>query len=250
MSESKFTLVIPYYRNPKMLAEQIAELNQYPDGYDFIVVDDGSPEPAESIVRAGASRPLLQKLQLYRVDVDIPWNRGGARNLGSKQATTKWLIHVDIDHLLPAGCAEALLSHPIDSRFWYRFPRYRRGKADDTRRKDTIPPDQEFGKIHPHIDSYVVPRTTYWKSGGYDEDYSGCLGGGTPFLKNLERRSPVKMLGDSVFLVVYTRSVIDDASDNTLSRDRDDFSKRRRVKELRGKTAAVNPIRFAWSRVL
>jgi hypothetical protein len=250
VTEPRFTLVVPYYRNMKMLAAQVAEMNDYPKDFNVVIVDDGSLELAEPIVRKHASIDLRARLALYRVGRDIPWNRGGARNLASKVATTKWLIHVDIDHLLPAGCAQAMTEISIDSKYWYRFDRFRRGRADETRRKDAIPPDQEFGKIHPHIDSYLCSSKLYWSTGGYDEDYSGCLGGGTPFLKRLEAKARVKQLPSDVFLVVYTRDVVDDASDNTLSRDTAEFTKRRRFKEMHGKTVPTNPIRFPWTRVL
>lgn len=230
-----------------MLREQALEWLRYPEGMRVILVDDGSPEPAmDVILEVGHTDRLL----VLRILQDIPWNRGGARNLGAHVAETKWIVHVDIDHLLPAECAGQLLATDPDSRFWYRFPRYRRGRADETRRKDAIPEDQEFGQIHPHIDSYLIRRDLYWKTGGYDEDYSGCLGGGSPFLKRLQRMAPVQILDKSIFLCVYTRSVCTDASDTTLSRDTTEYSNRRRQKEQTGNTKPKNPMRFKWERQL
>lgn len=244
------TLIVPYYRNPIMLAEQVREWNSYPEQVKVILVDDGSLEPAFPIVNELANTQLMGRLSLYRVDVDIPWNRGGARNLGSTHAETEWIVHIDIDHLLMADCARALLDVDVNPKLWYRFPRYRRGKADETRRKDKIPDDQEFGLITPHIDSYLVRKALYWKVGGYDEDYSGCLGGGSPFLKQLEERSKHDLLPKDVFLCVYTRSVVADASDHTLSRDTSEYSRRRKLKERTGNVKPKNPMRFPWSKLL
>ena len=70
-----FSLILPYYRNPLMLGEQLAIANLYPREIDLIVVDDGSPEPALPIITALATRPV----SLYRIEKDIPWNRGGAQ---------------------------------------------------------------------------------------------------------------------------------------------------------------------------
>lgn len=243
------TLIVPYYRNPKMLQIQLTEWLDYPEQFRFVIVDDGSPEPATDV--ASRDDRLGDRLRIFRIHKDIPWNRGGARNLGVHVAETDWVIHVDIDHLLPSGCARNLFDEEVDYRCWYRFPRFRRGIADETRQKDEIPDDMEFGEIKPHIDSYLMTRKNYWRVGGYDEDYSGCLGGGSPFLKaaELRLRAP-RMLSKNTFLCVYTRSACDDASDNTLSRDTSEYSRRRKLKEKTQNTKPKNPLRFEWSRVL
>lgn len=245
------TLIVPYYRSPKMLALHFQEWVEYPPQFRFIVVDDGSPEPALPVFEPYRDTWFSERVSMYRIHDDIPWNRGGARNLGTAMASTDWVIHVDVDHLLPAGCAMSLLDEEVNQRRWYRFIRFRRGRADDTRRKDKIPDDCEFGQIEPHIDSYLITRKNYWRVGGYDEDYSGCLGGGSPFLKSLERKmGPPHMLSKNAFLCVYTRSECADASVSTLDRDTTEYSRRRKAKEKAGKTKAENPMRFTWSKIL
>lgn len=238
----EFTLIVPYYRNAAMLARQAEEWAQYPSAVQVIVVDDGSPEPAEPIVRGS-------RAQVYRIGVDIPWNRGGARNLGATVARTDWIVHVDIDHLLPAASADRLLHFKPHPGAWYRFPRWRVGAADETRMKDKVPREETFAQIHPHIDSYLIERSHFWRVGGYDEDYSGCLGGGTPFLKSVEKRTPVSMLPDHVPLHVFTRDAVPDASDFSLSRETGEFTRRRKDKERRGDTTPQRPLRFPWERV-
>jgi hypothetical protein len=241
------TLILPYYRNPKMLAKQIENWQQMSDyvrgALTLLVVDDGSPEPAVGI-------PGL--MQLYRITKDIPWNRNGARNLGAHVATTPWILQTDIDHLLPPEAAEALCSRANDwnPKHWYRFRRFRNGVADETRMKDALPRDAKFGEIKPHIDSYLCTRELYWKAGGYDEDYSGSLGGGSPFLRELEKVGSVRTAPPDVYLHVYTRSTCEDASDNTLSRDRSRYEKMSKAKAKAGKTKGENPLRFPWERVL
>lgn len=243
-----FSLVVPFYLNGRMLEEQIRVWEQYPAAVRIVLVDDGSPEPACDIVLAHASVALRERISLYRIGVDIPWNRGGARNLGTVQAQTDWILHVDIDHVLPAGCVQPLLDFAPDPGRWYRFERFRNGRADDTRRKDKIADDVEFGRIHPHIDSYLCTRDLYWRAGGYDEDFSGCLGGGSPFLKQLERLAAPAMAPTDAHLVVWTRSKAEDASDRTLSRDRTEYARRKREKERTGRTRPERPLRFTWSR--
>lgn len=231
-----------------MLAEQVKVWNTYPEAIRLVVVDDGSPEPAEPIIREHATPELLSRLALYRIGVDIPWNRGGARNLGTLQAETEWIVHVDIDHVLPLESARALLAFEPEPSQWYRFPRFRKGRADETRNKDAIPRDQAFGAIKPHVDSYLCTKALYWKAGGYNEDFSGCLGGGTPFLAELTKLSAPRLLPDDVALHVYTRDTVADASDHTLSRDTSEFA--RRKKAMGGKFRGHDPIRFPWERVL
>lgn len=246
------TLIVPYYRNPLMLRRQLEEMNQYPSGLQVIIVDDGSPEPAEPIVKEMASAELRDRLRLYRILVDIPWNREQARNIGAREAVTDWIVQVDIDHILPVDCVPVLLAYPADDNHWYRFPRWRVGKADATRRKDRILPECEFGEILPHMDSYLVRRDVFWEAGGLDEDFAGVLGGGSEFLQRLEQVAREDLLPKHIHLHVYTRHAIADASDLHCDRDRQPgkvIMRRKTVKaKMRGKPS--NLLRLPWERVL
>lgn len=245
----KITMIVPYYNQPKMLDIQLREWETYPtfvhDALKIIVVDDCSQDMAVDYFYGS------DNAELYRITTDIPWNRGGARNLGSKLATTNWLLHIDIDHVLRFGYVTNLVNwiNEADDRHWYRFKRYRFGKADETRKKDAISPSEEFGEIKPHIDSYLCRRTTYWDVGGYDEDYSGCLGGGSPFIYQLGQMAKLEIL-KNVALTVYTRDKCEDASVLTLNRDTAEYTARKAKKQREGNTRAKNPIRFKWERQL
>ena len=99
------TMVVPYYRQPNMLRKQLETWLSYPqevyEAFDFIVVDDCSPEPAADVIREfQKTQRLPPRGHLYRIDKDVPWNRGMARNLGTKMAETPWILHVDTDHVL------------------------------------------------------------------------------------------------------------------------------------------------------
>ena len=240
------TLVVPYYRNIGMLARQVHEWESYPSAISIVVVDDGSPEPALPLLTGKA-------VSLYRIKKDVAWNRGGARNLGAHVADTEWLMHIDIDHILPAACAQAMMAWywPPNAGYWYRFRRFRVGKADETRRKDAIADDVEYGEVKPHGDSYLCTRELYWRAGGYNENFSGCLGGGSPFLRELEIEAGApKLMPADVCLHVHTRHSVADASDNTLSRDTNEYTRRRKQMERSGTLRGTNPLRFEWERVL
>lgn len=242
-----FTLIAPFYRNCLMLKRQVEEWNRYPAAVKVICIDDGSPESALPIIEANASAELRERLHVYRIGVDVPWNREGARNLGAKAAETAWIVHIDIDHILPAESAIQLLQFEPNPKRWYRFPRWRRGRADETRKKDAIADDVEYGRIHPHVDSYLVRRDLYWQAGGYDEDFSGCLGGGNDFIARLSKISLVSELPATIRLEVYTRSEIEDASDWSLSRDKTEGHKRREQKAKSGRYMPTDTLRFPWT---
>lgn len=249
-------MIVPYYRQPRMLEKQLEAWTKYApltrEVFQFIIVDDCSPEPAFDVYyRAFANRERFP-LEIYRVSVDIPWNRSMARNLGSQQARTVWLLHVDTDHILPPEAADNLAAgiQSYDRACWYKFRRFRIGRADDTRNKDLIPRDCKYGEIKPHVDSYLCTKELYWKVGGYDPDYAGCLGGGGAFLRQLKKAGKECMAPANVHLNVCTRDVAPDSSISTLDRDTSEYGRRRRIKERAGNTKVTNPIRYPWERVL
>jgi hypothetical protein len=222
------TLIVPYYRNREMLRRQAKEWWGYPSQLKIIVVDDGSPEPAMPMINR-------KDVTVLRINEDIPWNRNGARNLGAHVATTQWVMQIDIDHLLPADCAWQLTETLLDANDMYRFARWRRGAADNTRMKDKLPRDAMYGRIKPHGDSYLCTKAAYWKAGGYNYAFSGHLGGGSPFLAQLERVAKLHMLPHSINLEVFTKSECSDASDTTLSRDQSHYIATKKRLEREGK---------------
>ena len=247
----QFTLCVSYYSQPQMLARQLQEFEQYPAGIQIIVVDDGSPTHPAREVLAAASEQLRSRLRLYRIIIDRPWSREVARNLAADKATTEWVVMADLDHVLAASAAAHLVEFDANPHFWYRFPRYRNGKADETRMKDEIARDVEFGPVKPHIDSFAITRAMYWKAGGYDPDFVGCLGGGTDFIRRLEWHfgAPL-MLPADIVLEVYTRHRIPDASVTTLSRDTRPGKRIQRQKNA-SRSPPNRPLRFPeWTREL
>lgn len=263
MNEPLVTMVVPYYRQPKMLQKQLQTWTSYSKdvqaAFRFIVVDDCSWEKAEDVMEHFAlnHEPYNEGLpitSLYRIDQDVPWNRGMARNLGTKMATTPWVLHVDTDHVLPPSEAVTLLDmmqhDNVRETAWYRFRRFRVGAADETRKKDKADPKSQFVEIHPHIDSYLCTPYAYWKAGGYNEDFSGVLGGGSPFLKEMIRANGEPRLFPFAALHVHTRHSVPDSSEHTLPRDPAAFKRRKaEIMKARGTLRGHDPIRLPWHRV-
>lgn len=248
------TLCVPFYRNSSMLRRQIEEWNKYHGGLRIILWDDCSPEPALPIVKELASAATLDVLEVYRTDIDVKWAREFARNAMSKVASTRYLLHVDIDHVLPAESLRLLRGTPISSKRWYRFRRMRVGKADETRKKDFknagLPDDAEFGEVAPHVDSYLCQTKHFWRAGAYNEAFLGMLGGGNEFLRRFEALHPVEVFPGNVFLHVYTRHVIDDASDLHCSRDTKPGKDLWRQIQRAGWKPPDKWLTLPWSRVL
>lgn len=255
---SSITVILPYYNQPEMLRAQLRNWGCYTDHtrkyLKLIVVDDGSQmAPALDVMRETNHAELFQSwgAELYRIKEDIPWNRGEARNIGAKHAGTPWILQLDLDHVLPPTAAEQMVLRQIEfeKQHWYRFRRFRVGAADHTRNKDSIPRDARYGEIKPHIDSYLCTPERYWQAGGYNEDFSGCLGGGSPFLSFMSQISEPQMASHGMYLHVYTSDETKDAS-AALDRTPGEYKRRRAELTQAGKLKGHDPFRIPYERVL
>lgn len=240
------TLVTTYYCQPLMLERQVEVWHAWPpeilERIRIVLVDDGSPPPleAETVLERLALLPRLrQRLSLYRIDEDIPWNHPGARNLGCHVAPHGWLLRVDLDHALRHEAAARLLDiAPRKARF-YRFEREQLHAGES---------GIEVRPRKPHVDSYLMHRTLYWKVGGYDEDYSGCYYCvDTEFFRNLWfARCHV------LPIPLTTYADIADSSTPALSRGPEmaaECKRRREDKHRRRAFAPERPLRFSWRAV-
>lgn len=254
------TIVLPYYNQPEMLRWQLTNWLSYADTscFEFIVVDDGSEvRPLQAVRGDNRLQEHLKELPLriFRIDEDIPWNRGEARNIGWKEARTDWIFQMDADHVLGETCAAELLEwfkcsdipNP-DPAHWYRFRRFRVGAADHTRNKDAIPRHEKYGEIKPHIDSYLCTKAMYERAGGYNLAFSGCLGGGSPFLHQMEKITPPLLAPPEIWLEVLTTDVIKDASAD-LDRDTSEYKRRRAKLEAAGKIKGSCKIQHKYIQV-
>lgn len=261
---SSLSLVIPFYRNPRMLRRQLLVWRdewspEQKAEVEVILVDDGSPagEAAVEVLEEVWDGDMtgLPPLSLYRVLIDRPWNQHGCRNLGARAAAGPWLLMTDMDHVLSAstlgevlrllpdlGGREVVTFGRVDAPptltwradHWTEFQR--------TRRED--------GSLKPHVNSYVVSRERYWALGGYDEDFVG-YGTDAQFRRKLFGKGSVTHHLEHAPLIRVDRAVIPDASTTTLSR-----TDRCRVKAVLARKAAegradqTTVLNFPWERVL
>lgn len=241
------SLVMPYYANPSILELHLAEWREWSglakEMIEIVLVDDGSPVPCA----APNERGVLPRISILRITEDRPWHQHAARNLGAHVAAGPWLLLTDMDHVLTAANADALLMrlHRLDDETAYFLHRIEADTGKPTMTQDGATPK-------PHPNSFVMTRALYWQAGGYDEDYCGIYGTDGLFKDRLFRIATKGFL-KHVALVRYWRDLIPDASTTTLPRKegREPNAKQavRARKAAEGRSNVVTTLNFPWVRV-
>jgi hypothetical protein len=262
----RLSLVLPYYRNPRILCRQLlvwrdewsADLKR---DIDVVIVDDGSPDETASDALAtlwNGDRTGLPSLCLYRVTEDRPWHQHAARNLGAHIASAPWLLMTDIDHVVPPstltevlrllpdlgtndvltfGRVDAPAEPAWEAEDWPEFAR--------TRRAD--------GSLKPHVNSFVVSREHYWKLGGYDEDLCGIYGTDQHFRTRLFGVGSATHHLDHAPLIRVDREVIADASTRDVDRKTPGRGDLKRAvlarKAAEGRAGQTTTLNFPWEKV-
>lgn len=242
MTYRPFTLVVPYYENPQMFAEQQRVWRGLdPDvraALHVVVVDDGSPtSPAKPHVHP-ETRQALASFRLFRTGVDVRWNWIFCRNLGTEQATTEWVLMTDMDHVIPNGTWRRLMRDKIKPLIVYRLSRVS---------APTMAP------IHPHPNTWAMTKHMFInRIGGYDERFSGHYGTDGEFTRRVEEWAwKIEILPEVA--IVYTNDVIADASTTTYTRKEDfDRANVKAIRKERESAGAWTPRRlsFPWTQQL
>ena len=234
------TIVLTYYENGGILDRHLEEWASYAqhvkEQLRAVIVDDGSPKDhAEKHIKQ-----IGFPIECYRIKQNIPWNVGGARNLGMDRAPDGSCLLTDIDHLLTRDNAEVLI-YQMQFLEPSEFATLARRWADGR-------------KLHSHPNSFVLQRSLYWQTGGVDEDWSGWWGAGEQvFRKTLHSIGRwVDLI--NVHLTHYGRDDIADASTREWGRKNSAWDWRNNPKLVekarRAPYIAENPLRFDWERVL
>lgn len=243
------TIVMPYYENPGMLSQQYTGWAAWPEKLkqhvSIILVDDGSPKhPAAQVERPEG----LPELSIYRVTEDRPWHQHAARNLGAHMAQNGWLLLTDMDHVIEEAAAARLVQkirmNALDRRAVYMPQRI----EADTR----LPTLGKGGQPKPHPNSFVMTRATFWRIGGYDEDYCGIYGTDGLFRARVHENALVLRL-KGIALTRWWRDLVPDASTNAPRKEGRDPDARRNVavaKAERGEAGKVKVLAFDWERVV
>jgi glycosyltransferase involved in cell wall biosynthesis len=246
------SLVMPFYLNRSMLELQMREwLRWSPKAkaqIEIIIVDDGSPDPALDVALPGLTECDRPVISIYRIAEDRPWHQHAARNLGAHVAKGPWLLLTDMDHVLTATNADALLKRlaRLDLGTAYFLHRIEASTGLPTMANDGITPK-------PHPNSFVMTRDLYWKAGGYDEDFCGIYGTDGLFKSRLFTLAEQGHLA-KVALTRYWREIVADASTTTLQRKEGRKPGEKEAVALRkiaeGREGQITTLNFPWERVL
>lgn len=193
------TLIMSYYENAGMLAEQLRWLQgmhvDIRSRLTYIVVDDGSPTaPAASVWPT--QDPPIALYKVFRMEQDIRWNTDACRNIGAHYATTKWLLLTDMDHRPPEELLRECMERPLDERVAYKF------------RRCSMP---DLSDYKPHPNSWLMTRGLYDAADGYDERFAGYYGTDGDFRDRVQEvAASIETINQR--LIRYPREVIPDAS--------------------------------------
>lgn len=202
------TMVFSVYGQPKMLLEQMSKILFYPEDVrnrlSVVIVDDcGKPPVAVEDVAFVAH--LLKSLMLFRVTKDIPWNQGGARNLGMKHASG-WCLLMDPDFVFEGDMIRKIMDRLMtmkrgqNLRFCLRHT--------DTNKIDNGSPN-----------THIVHNDDFMAAAGYDEDFAGRKGYSDVVFARSMRKLGIKETWDKdIWAHFYGTRDIPDANVTTLDR--------------------------------
>lgn len=205
----ELTLVLPYFQNLGMLAEQRKVWADYPVGLrrrlHVVIVDDCSPKGQRPNGKA-VCVDGLGSIRLFRLLEKKRWNWLACRNLGARKARTEWLLLTDIDHVVPAQTLARILERSVNEQRVYRFTRVDAPHPWPFSLVDC--PDYKM-----HNDSWLMTRSLFFddRVGGYDERLSGLYGTSGEFRDRVLAAAGPDIRIDSP-LIRYPREVIPDAS--------------------------------------
>lgn len=257
----RLALVMPYFRNPRMLQKHLSVWkHEWPDALksevEIVIVDDASPDETAAEVIENTDRTGLPTLSLYRKIIRQDWGQHSCRNIAAKEATAPWLLLTDMDHvlppstlrevlsLLPLGCREVITfgrvdapAEPWEAEDWPEFARTRR-------------PD---GSLKAHVNSFCLARDHFWSLSGYDESFITIYGCDQEFRTRLWKHATERHL-EHAPLIRVGREVIADASTRGLKRKSPAYKVAKKAvtaaKARRGEARVVKSLQFAWERVL
>lgn len=102
------SIIVPNYNGEMFLADTIESvIHQNYDGWELIIVDDGSTDKSEKVVK----KYLSTKIHFIKRPSSVKKGGNACRNLGIKSAKGKYLIFLDSDDLLAPYCLEQRMKY-------------------------------------------------------------------------------------------------------------------------------------------
>jgi glycosyltransferase involved in cell wall biosynthesis len=240
-----FTIVHPFYNDPKRLELQLENWASYKDQYkdclEFIIADDHSDPPVHELLKG---RNLDINLQVFRVAEDIKWNTPGALNLGVTRSKTHWILIMDSDCLIKPEDMAVLIDLRPDEKFFYMFDRIR--ITDDPVKKANT-------RFLPC--TILFNRPTFDLVHGFDEDFSG---GGyayfdSDFVHKMMRDAGcwIGKLNKQMAVTEYLEDVVGPNVQQRTGVTRDNYRVNKHIyydKKAGRRGRSEDMLRFEWSR--
>ncbi len=155
----KLAILTHVYNAAKATQEQVDSWSTLShrdtEAIEFLIADDCSDAPLKL-------RTYGLPLRLFRIPTDIPWNMAGAKNLLHSKSTAEWLLFFDVDNRINPSLLGLLAGQldKLDPRVIYLFPWILNGEEQP----------------QPHINTFLIHRSTLDVVGGFDEDFCGHYG--------------------------------------------------------------------------
>lgn len=254
------TLVIPCYFDQSSAGSVLSLLRTYESYADdvlarvcFVVVDDGSP------LRWTLPHYELN-LTWLRINENIRWNNGGARNLGAVFARSDKILLSDLDYIFPQETLRAILRKKTLGKRMYKFwcVDYEMGCGRPMRplRKFTAMlkgqsitrNGRPMGK---HDNTFLLSRGRFLELFGYDEEFSGEYGMEDVYFALFHRCNGTRTLYFSPAYPCITRAVDRDRAYHSLSRksehnDKIFLRKKRELHTVQGGGHSRIFLNFTW----
>ncbi|NKX45336.1 glycosyltransferase family 2 protein [Roseicyclus persicicus] len=195
----QLSIVSHYYNNVSAVEKMIASFAQmerdFPDYFDFVLVDDHSHKPVPLNMFEG-----LRNLRVFRIKEDVAWNMPAARNIGVHEARCEKIVLLDIDHGFHRDDTRSLMldAERLQQNEIGHFPRMKKEKGG-------------WVEINPHINSFLICRSDFMRVGGYDESFSGSYGCEDKFFQVCCRKNGIKrkLMSTMAFVVASATQDLD-----------------------------------------
>lgn len=221
------SLCMAYYENRGMLVKQYEHIRNLPievrQHLEVVICDDGSPDNPAWVEDLGCN------LQVYAIEVDIRWNQDAARNVACTHAHGPWLIMTDMDHMVPTNTLRAVMKQTHEEGNAYQFGR-------------VSAPRMEPYKKHPN--SYLMHKSLWEKTGGYDERFAGYYGTDSDYKHRVMRYAQIIDMKEP--LIRVPREVVPDASTVRYERKAPEDKSIKRIRTERNETPGWRPLKLTF----
>ena len=177
------TVVHPFFNERARFDLQFDTWMSWPEEVrrkvQIIIVDDCSPNPVhEYLTRSKMKRVNRINLAIYRITTDLKYNTPGALNLAFTVAPSKYVLTMDSDCAFDAETIQKVVDMPVVDKGVYKFDRTRIGSGGPATNWAGKVTEENLNNTRFLPCTMLMNQNIFWKTGGFDEDYTGSRSGG------------------------------------------------------------------------